>query len=111
MLGAALGTALVEAGQTHAGIDRLRQAARVGEPVVAEDPAFARIQLAATYTQLGNSLRTSNLDEHAAAEGCRFLERAVQMWKVLEGEGRASGEHQRDSERATAALARCRAVD
>lgn len=111
MLGTSLGTALVEVGQARAGIERLRQAARIGEPVVREDPAnaFARNQLAEVYAHLGSSLVTSKLGERAAGEGCQLLERAVEMWRALQTEGRASGEQQGDSERAASALARCKA--
>jgi hypothetical protein len=67
--------------------------------------AFARNELAAIYTSLGSTLQKSDF---ASAAGCQFLERAVKMWAALRAEGRASGQHQADSERAAAALARCR---
>ncbi len=110
MLNSSWGSALIQVGDTRAGIERLRQAVLRGESVVAGDPThtFMRNQLAKMYSQLGDALQQEGTQPGAAAEGCRFLQRAVDTCEALRAEGKASGDLHAVAELATARLARCR---
>jgi non-specific serine/threonine protein kinase/serine/threonine-protein kinase len=110
LLNSSWGSALIQVGDTPAGIERLRQAVLHGEPVVAGDPtnAFMRNQLARMYSQLGDALQQEGMHPGPAAEGCRFLQRAVDTCEALRAEGKASGDLHTVAELATARLARCR---
>ena len=109
MLNSSWGSALLQVGEARAGIERLRQAVLHGEPVVAGDPAnaFTRNQLAKMYTRLGVALQQNGTDPGSAAEGCRFLRRAVDSWEALRATGKASSEHQAEIELAADSLSRC----
>jgi len=104
----ALGTALIATGQTQAGIEQLRQGARSAEAELAEDPTngVTRNHLALIYTRLGKALQESATGS-ARTEGCRVLQRAVDLWNALESEHRAFADNRDDREAAVAAFARC----
>ncbi len=110
-----LGAALVEAGETDEGIARLRQAAEVAERMVQEDPddAFTRNKLAGIFAHLGRA-KLGRGTGSSAAEGCRYLERALKLADALRSEGRANAESEGGLEReklaAEIARAPCRGL-
>jgi tetratricopeptide (TPR) repeat protein len=103
--GYSLGAGLVAAGDLRAGVAQLRKAAGNAEALLGADPdnAFMRNELALTLTELGGALGA--LGPSAAAEGCRSLERAVEIWEALRRSGRLNGENDQGRKRAAAKLA------
>jgi hypothetical protein len=78
----ALGRALVGAGETQAGVGRLRQAIAEAQSIAKASPGddFTVNELAMGHLNLGETLLTG---APRSAEGCREIAEGLRLWSLL----------------------------
>jgi eukaryotic-like serine/threonine-protein kinase len=95
---------LLRAGDTRAGLARLREAREAGLRIMAADPAnaFMGNELAAIQAELGRALLSK-----APAEGCLHLREGVARWASLREGGRFAEENEANRAYFEGLLSRC----